>query len=336
MFNFGLHSLDNPPTTESETLANFTIELRYALSKCVHSNLFSCTLQHCPPPFLNARIALMMCSACRALYPPPPHASLTLLTGVPLHTRTVLTGVCQRARDREIAAIVKNHSDRAIWVTTTPVPLNVTSGPSRHNRDVIRFNAAAARVMSELSIPICDVYSAVMRCARRPCKLHEHCSLEHTHLVPPFPHSFSTTVAATSSLPVSLRTPTITASAPGAATPTPYPTALSIYLAPSQLTNVLNPNVLFQQGTAPTRLGHQTLRTRAALSRHRVVSTSQATTTCSPTLSTLVLRAALHHRHRHRSRLPKRAPSPKPRSALELAKVRAAHRRCWQRRGGWW
>jgi hypothetical protein len=113
-------------------------------------------------------------------------------------SRTVLTGVCQRARDREIAAIVKNHSDRAIWVTTTPVPLNVTSGPSRHNRDVIRFNAAAARVMSELSIPICDVYSAVMRCARRICKLHEHCSLEHTHPVPPFPHS-STTVAATSS-----------------------------------------------------------------------------------------------------------------------------------------
>ena len=28
MFNFGLHSLDDPPTGETETLANYTIELR--------------------------------------------------------------------------------------------------------------------------------------------------------------------------------------------------------------------------------------------------------------------------------------------------------------------
>ena len=49
-----------------------------------------------------------------------------------------------------------------IWVDTTPVPLNVTDGPERHNADVLAFNAAANGVMNKLQIPTADVYGAVM------------------------------------------------------------------------------------------------------------------------------------------------------------------------------
>lgn len=58
-FNFGLHSLDNPPTGETESIANYTDHLRY------------------------------------------------------------------------IGATLLNRSKNVVWVDTTPVPLNVTVGPSR-------------------------------------------------------------------------------------------------------------------------------------------------------------------------------------------------------------
>jgi hypothetical protein len=90
-FNFGLHSLDCcPVTTESETLANYTLEIK------------------------------------------------------------------------SIATTLKAASKTVIWVDTTPVPLNVTQGPPRHNSAVIEYNKAAAAVMDELDITTCDVYSAVM------------------------------------------------------------------------------------------------------------------------------------------------------------------------------
>lgn len=91
LFNFGLHSLDSPPTGESEPLAQYVRELR------------------------------------------------------------------------AIGTVIKNSSQRAIFVSTTPVPLNVTEGPGRHNRDVLRFNDAASTVMAELGIPVCDIYTSVMR-----------------------------------------------------------------------------------------------------------------------------------------------------------------------------
>ena len=59
VFNFGLHSLDRPATAETETLANYTAELR------------------------------------------------------------------------AIATLLKARAKRVLWVTTTPVPLNVTQGPPR-------------------------------------------------------------------------------------------------------------------------------------------------------------------------------------------------------------
>ena len=61
-----------------------------------------------------------------------------------------------------IAQVLKQHSRRVIWVDTTPVPLNVTSGPERHNQYVIQFNAAANAVMNSLGIQTSDVYGAVM------------------------------------------------------------------------------------------------------------------------------------------------------------------------------
>ena len=80
LFNFGLHSLDRPATAETETLANYTAEVRY------------------------------------------------------------------------IATLLKQRAKRVVWVDTTPVPLHVTEGPPRHNADVLRFNAAAAGVMTSLQI----------------------------------------------------------------------------------------------------------------------------------------------------------------------------------------
>jgi hypothetical protein len=90
-FNFGLHSLDCCPTTsESETLANYTLEIK------------------------------------------------------------------------AIASVLKAASKQVIWIDTTPVPLNVTQGPPRHNSAVIKYNAAAATAMSELGISTCDAYSTIM------------------------------------------------------------------------------------------------------------------------------------------------------------------------------
>jgi len=61
-----------------------------------------------------------------------------------------------------IAKLVQKHAKKAVWVDTTPVPLNVTAGPERHNQDVLAFNAAARTVMKGLGIPTADVYAAVM------------------------------------------------------------------------------------------------------------------------------------------------------------------------------
>ena len=57
---------------------------------------------------------------------------------------------------RFIAQTLKQRAKRVLWVDTTPVPLNVTSGPPRHNRDVLRFNAASPHV------------SCVAKTARQP------------------------------------------------------------------------------------------------------------------------------------------------------------------------
>ena len=64
---------------------------------------------------------------------------------------------------RFIAGAITNMSQRTVWVTTTPVPLKVTTGPARHNKDVLAFNDAARQVAEDFTVPISDVYSAVMK-----------------------------------------------------------------------------------------------------------------------------------------------------------------------------
>ena len=62
---------------------------------------------------------------------------------------------------RTIGTLLSRQSKRVIWVDTTPVPNNVTSGPERHNQYVLEFNAAANAVMTELQIPTSDAFSSL-------------------------------------------------------------------------------------------------------------------------------------------------------------------------------
>lgn len=50
---------------------------------------------------------------------------------------------------------------RLYWLSTTPVP-NVTLSPPRPQGDVAVYNAAAFEVMSDLAIPVIDLYAFVI------------------------------------------------------------------------------------------------------------------------------------------------------------------------------
>ena len=63
----------------------------------------------------------------------------------------------------EITQRLQSRVKEVIWVSTTPVPLNVRTGPERRNRDVIAYNKAAATVMKSMNVKICDAYGAIMR-----------------------------------------------------------------------------------------------------------------------------------------------------------------------------
>ena len=63
---------------------------------------------------------------------------------------------------RAAALAMRPRAHKLLWVDTTPVPLNVTSGPARRNRDVRAYNAAAAALMTELGIESCSAYDAIM------------------------------------------------------------------------------------------------------------------------------------------------------------------------------
>jgi hypothetical protein len=82
---------------------------------------------------------------------------------------------------REIASLLKLHAQHVIWVDTTPVPLNVTDGPERHNQYVLQFNAAARAVMAQLQITA-GVYGAVMAVcpptSGSPDHTYSSCSLQ--------------------------------------------------------------------------------------------------------------------------------------------------------------
>ena len=65
------------------------------------------------------------------------------------------------AHVRAAAVAVRARARRVLWIDTTPVPLRVTSGPGRRNRDVLAYNAAAGALMAELGIASCSAYGAV-------------------------------------------------------------------------------------------------------------------------------------------------------------------------------
>ena len=61
---------------------------------------------------------------------------------------------------RTIVQRLQKTGARLIWATTTPVP-DAEVKPPRRSADVIAYNAAAARVMTESGIPIDDLYELV-------------------------------------------------------------------------------------------------------------------------------------------------------------------------------
>ena len=61
---------------------------------------------------------------------------------------------------RTIVHRLQKTGARLIWATTTPVPDDEVK-PPRRNSDVIAYNAAAAKIMTEAGIPIDDLYALV-------------------------------------------------------------------------------------------------------------------------------------------------------------------------------
>jgi len=61
---------------------------------------------------------------------------------------------------RTIVQRLQKTGARLIWATTTPVP-DAEVKPPRRNSDVIAYNAAAAKIMTESGIPIDDLYALV-------------------------------------------------------------------------------------------------------------------------------------------------------------------------------
>jgi hypothetical protein len=61
---------------------------------------------------------------------------------------------------RTIVQRLQKTGARLIWATTTPVP-DAEVNPPRRNTDVLAYNAAAARIMTEAGIPIDDLYALV-------------------------------------------------------------------------------------------------------------------------------------------------------------------------------
>jgi hypothetical protein len=61
---------------------------------------------------------------------------------------------------RTIVQRLQKTGARLIWATTTPVP-DAEVKPPRRSADVIAYNAAAAKIMTESGIPIDDLYELV-------------------------------------------------------------------------------------------------------------------------------------------------------------------------------
>lgn len=84
-------------------------------------------------------------------FPDNEHVSLTTYTGL---LRNVTAQLAQFAP-----------SARALWVSTTPVPSdppsNCTLIPHRAEKDVLAYNAAAAKVIKAAGLPTCDLHAVI-------------------------------------------------------------------------------------------------------------------------------------------------------------------------------
>lgn len=70
----------------------------------------------------------------------------------------------ERYRENLVAVLemMKGKGIRVIWVTTTPVDderHNSRASFKRYNRDVLRYNAAAAEIMAAYGVPSIDLYA---------------------------------------------------------------------------------------------------------------------------------------------------------------------------------
>jgi acyl-CoA thioesterase-1 len=58
---------------------------------------------------------------------------------------------------RDLVGRLKKTGAALVWCSTTPVPQ--TSSPPRSNEDVLKYNAAAKKIMDETGVPIDDLYA---------------------------------------------------------------------------------------------------------------------------------------------------------------------------------
>ena len=64
---------------------------------------------------------------------------------------------------RKIVKLICSRGKKLVWVTSTPVDdeqhNKVCTEFSRYNKDLLEYNSAAKKIMSELDVPIIDLYS---------------------------------------------------------------------------------------------------------------------------------------------------------------------------------
>jgi hypothetical protein len=163
LFNFGLHSLDRHRLPDGSSVLNTSEAVRLPCRLGELAALLPC----CVAASLCCWLAALVLP-CFALVSCVLWRRVNHQRGDDDTANSVLAAFVQEtvanftAELTSIATLLKQRAKRVLWVDTTPVPLDVTDGPERHNADVIAFNAAANGVTTKLEIPTSDVYGAVM------------------------------------------------------------------------------------------------------------------------------------------------------------------------------
>jgi lysophospholipase L1-like esterase len=76
---------------------------------------------------------------------------------------------------RALVARMRATGAKLIFATTTPVPTDLKGGPRRRSADVLERNEIARRVMSELGVPVNDLYAVAFDRLveiQRPANVH--------------------------------------------------------------------------------------------------------------------------------------------------------------------